>query len=399
MRVLVITSSYPRHRFDSAGIFVEEQASALAARGHEVLVLAPGASGVAEYTEGALCVHRPRPLLPSLSDGIFYGAGVPDNLAAAPWRGGALPLALGPFMQCALQLSHRVDVVLSHWLLPSGLLGAFVAERRGIGHVATAHSGEVHLLGRLPPSVASLFASWLVARTGHVFCSGGHIRAKLARLIAPHRHGRLQVQPMGLHVADYARRTPYVPPAVGAPLRVLAVARLVPVKGLDVLVEAAAHAAREAPRPIELTIAGEGPERARLAALARARKVTLDLVGAVAPAEVPALLAAHHLFALPSRVLPSGRTEGCPRTLMEAFAAGLPVVVSDLPEVGEMVAAAGAGLIAPPDSPVKLGARLCEAAGSPAALAGWSAAAEKAAAAHDWSVTMERLINALTSNG
>jgi glycosyltransferase involved in cell wall biosynthesis len=102
---------------------------------------------------------------------------------------------------------------------------------------------------------------------------------------------------------------------------VVAVGRLVPIKGFDLLLDAVGDLA-------EVVIIGAGPEDAALRDRARSRRVALRLPGFVARTELPAWLAAGDVYVQPSRVLPSGRSEGLPQATLEALAVGLPVVVS-----------------------------------------------------------------------
>jgi glycosyltransferase involved in cell wall biosynthesis len=121
---------------------------------------------------------------------------------------------------------------------------------------------------------------------------------------------------------------PAAPRALGAdaPLDLLTVGRLSPEKGLDVLIDALALLE---PGVARLTVAGDGPERDALVARARDRGVPVDMLGFVEDLSGP--LARAHAFALPSH------TEGMPLALIEARAAGLPVVASDVGAVGSMV--------------------------------------------------------------
>ncbi len=104
--------------------------------------------------------------------------------------------------------------------------------------------------------------------------------------------------------------------------RIVAMGRLEPEKGFDLLVEAFARLAPAHPK-WSLHILGEGGERGRLEALAvhLGLGARVHLPGRVAD-PVPHLASAH-VFALPSRY------EGIPNALLEAMACGLPVVASD----------------------------------------------------------------------
>jgi len=89
-------------------------------------------------------------------------------------------------------------------------------------------------------------------------------------------------------------------------------------------------------------IAGDGPERARLAAAPGSHQ----LLGEVAAERRDALLSSASIVVVPSRVLPSGRTEGTPMIALEALAAGVPVIAS---AVGGLRDLPGVRLVAPDD--------------------------------------------------
>ena len=103
---------------------------------------------------------------------------------------------------------------------------------------------------------------------------------------------------------------------------VLQVGRLIPVKGLDVLVSAVGLAQRESPVRIRLLLAGEGPERGNLEVLAARAGVSLTLAGEVEGDELIALYVAADIFTLLSR----RETWGI--VVNEAMASGLPLVLS-----------------------------------------------------------------------
>ena len=110
--------------------------------------------------------------------------------------------------------------------------------------------------------------------------------------------------------------------------RVMTLCRLVAKKGVDTLIEGL-------PAGMSLTVAGDGPERGRLEALAEGKAVTF--LGAVDHARGLALMREHDVFALPCREDGGGDRDGIPVALMEAMAAGLPVVAGDLPAIRELV--------------------------------------------------------------
>lgn len=279
MRLGVVTTSH--------GHFVAAHARALAGLGHDVEVL------------GANVVDSP----------LFRAGGAPDLLEA---NRGAWLHAASFTARLAVRVQQRArrwDAIVAHWLAPSAL----VALPTTIPLLAIAHGGDIYTLRRigLLPTTLRLLA-WRGAEL--VFVAEHLKRACLDAAPALRTYlETARVQPMGVELARFAaERQPTD--------ELVAVARLVPIKGLDVAIEAA----RISQRP--LAIVGAGPERARLEHQAAGAPVRF--VGGVSTDEIPALLARAAAVVIPSRELSSGRTEGTPAIALEALAAGAPVIAS-----------------------------------------------------------------------
>lgn len=132
-------------------------------------------------------------------------------------------------------------------------------------------------------------------------------------------------------------------PAALPPRTVLALGRLHPNKAFDVLLRALALLPGT-----RLVLAGEGPERASLEALARELGIAdrVDMAGW--RADTGALLAAASVLAVPSRREPLGNT------VLEAWSAGCPVVVADADGPVELIRPGIDGLLVPRESPEAL---------------------------------------------
>jgi glycosyltransferase involved in cell wall biosynthesis len=119
---------------------------------------------------------------------------------------------------------------------------------------------------------------------------------------------------------------------------ILAMGRLVPVKGFDSLVAAFARARSRNPR-LRLAIAGDGPEGERLKACARANGAE-DSVLFLGPTKTPAeALRQAAVFAITSR------SEGFPMALAEAMLAGIPIVGYDASGVRDFVESERSGIL------------------------------------------------------
>lgn len=129
--------------------------------------------------------------------------------------------------------------------------------------------------------------------------------------------------------------------------RVITVANLRPEKSHETLIVAAAMLATSCPH-LRYQIVGDGARRRELEALARAQGVEriMEFVGH--REDVPALLASSDVFVLPSR------SEACPNGVLEAMAAGLPVVASAVGGLLELIESGRTGVLVPPSDPEPL---------------------------------------------
>jgi glycosyltransferase involved in cell wall biosynthesis len=233
--------------------------------------------------------------------------------------------------------AHRFDTIESHWLVPSAL--AAVAAAPAGRHRGYAHSGDVALLERIP--FGRTIARRLVRGCAELCFVSDELRARFSTLAGADSPVGA-VTPLSSSAADWAprggvdvsgrRQLGLARPTV------LAVGRLVPIKGHDRLLRACARvqSAPEAGLPLEVVILGDGPERPRLARLAHQLGVDLRLPGFVPRADVARWLRACDVYVQPSIRLPNGRGEGAPFATAEARAVGIPVLVdSDVGRLAE----------------------------------------------------------------
>ncbi|HEY4394625.1 MAG TPA: glycosyltransferase [Polyangia bacterium] len=323
MQIGLLTTSFPRRDGDYAGSFVGDRVDRLLDDGHAVEVLAAGDGP--DVVDGRLAVRRLR------SDALFYREGAPEAL-----EGGGLAWLAALRFQAALGAAARAraaawDAIESHWLVPSALAASAVAPRHP--RRAFAHSGDVALLERIP--LGRAIARRLARDGTDLHFVSADLQARFARLAGCATLGTVEALavPSSLFAPrrgpDAALRREL---GLEAPT-VLAVGRLVPIKGHAALLHACARGRARSSRQQkpELVILGDGPERPHLTSLATALEVPLRLLGAVSRAEVAAWLRAADLFAHPSIRLANGRTEGEPIAAREARAVGIPVIAtSDL---------------------------------------------------------------------
>ncbi|HET6366927.1 MAG TPA: glycosyltransferase [Pseudomonadales bacterium] len=158
-------------------------------------------------------------------------------------------------------------------------------------------------------------------------------------------------------------------------------------KGHDHLLDAFSrvHARRPDAR---LLLVGDGGRREWAERLARERGLSEAVVFTGFRTDVPALLAAMDCF-----VLASTRTEGVPQSLLQAAAAGIPLVASRIGGIPEVVEDGVTGLLVSPEDPAALAAAIEQTLADPAAAAARARAGRKRAEERfSHSVAMTRLL-------
>jgi phosphatidylinositol alpha-mannosyltransferase len=163
--------------------------------------------------------------------------------------------------------------------------------------------------------------------------------------------GDLRIVPNGADVEMFASAEPARLPEGR---RLLFVNRLDPRKGFRVMVAAFRVLASERP-DVVLIVAGDGPERPAVQDLPNEIRERVVMLGNVPHEELPPYHAASEVFCAPA----TGR-ESFGIVLVEAMAAGLPMVASDIPGYREVVRDGIDGMLVPPRDPPALARAVSE---------------------------------------
>jgi glycosyltransferase involved in cell wall biosynthesis len=139
------------------------------------------------------------------------------------------------------------------------------------------------------------------------------------------------------------------------------VGSLIERKGVKYLIEAMKYVVQHSGGPVVLAVVGAGEERESLEAMARRLGLGSHIlfVGSVPPAEMPAWFRCADLFVLPSLY------EGRPNVVLEALAAELPVVATDIPGTRELVVEGENGFLVAPRSAYALAQAMVRLIGDP----------------------------------
>ena len=353
-----ICAPYDLARSGGVNSHIRAQARALAQLGHRVRVF--GAAS-APLSDGEVAVS---PCVSAIIGGTETGIGVDPR---AWWRVGRL---------CQRE---RFDVVHVHEpLMP--IVPWCAVLRAAVPVVATfhVHREEGH---RFYPRARPLLAP-LMRRIARRLAVSDAAR----RTVARHFPGEYDVVPNGIDVARF--RAPAARPdeMTGPGPHVLFVGRLEPRKGLEHLIDAMAQLHAQPPG-VRLVVVGDGPARASLAARARGEGVDALFAGHVPDERLAAYYRSAEIVCSPAV---GGESFGI--VLLEAMAAGRPVVATAIAGYAELVGdgCAGVRLVRPGD-PAGIARELIALLRDDGERARLGAQGAAFAARFDWSVVARRL--------
>ena len=378
MRILTVTSSYPKFPGDVTAPFIEAIARTLAERGHWVDVVLPEHPAL-RWPVSPVALH-PYRYAPRPDWSLWgYAASLESDVRV---RGRVYLLA--PLVALALRESvsthlttRRYDVVHAHWVVPNAALIADIVHAHGVPLVVSLHGSDVFLAERLAP--AGALARRAFARAGAVTACSDDLRVRaLALGAAPELTRTL---PYGVDLEGFAPHaaSPSVRAELGVPegaVFILAVGRLVEKKGFRHLVEATAGTAG-----LHVVIAGAGDLRTELEALARSLRAPVSFAGALERPAVARAFGAADVVVVPSVVDRAGNVDGLPNTLLEALAAGRAVIASRVAGIPDVVVDDESGILVAPGDAEALRAALQRLVREPATRARLAQAARRLAVA------------------
>jgi glycosyltransferase involved in cell wall biosynthesis len=263
-------------------------------------------------------------------------------------RKGGFDREIVPLLR-ALIRRERIDLVHAH-MYHANLYGRLAAFREGVPAVISVHNTYVR-----PKILRRVVNGWLARRTPFVLAGSEAIRDDIVKYdgVPP---GKIRVIPYGVDADTFkcalsreeAREKLGLP---GDRFLVGTVGRLEEQKGQKYLIEAAGRLRREG-MGVTLLIVGSGREEDRLRDLAQREGIGDDALFLGTRRDLPELFRAMDVFAFPSL------WEGFPIALLSAMAAGLPVIVTPVGGVPEVVKDGINGVIVPAGDPIALAAAI-----------------------------------------
>jgi teichuronic acid biosynthesis glycosyltransferase TuaC len=326
IRVLSLSTLFPRADQPGFGRFVARQFEALAQRGDvDLTVISPIAKPLyagqpsTELSRGYPVHYLPFATIPKFG---------------ARWNPALIAQAVLPLVR-KLHAEKPFDLIDAQFFYPDGPAAARVATALGLPLSIKARGSDIHYWGQQGYARRQMLAA--AERSSGMLAVSKSLNSDMAALGMP--EDRIAVHYTGLDGELFkpvsrstarAAVSEIVPP--DGPLLV-AVGNLVPLKGMDLIVPLPNFLTE----PVRIVIAGSGPEEQKLRDLSRQLGMGIVFAGSLPPERLAVLLAASDVMVLPSE------REGLANVWIEALACGTPLVITDVGGAREVVTSASAG--------------------------------------------------------
>lgn len=336
MRVAIVTTSYPLRIDSSSGIFISRLVAHLPGYINKT-VITPCSDypvTVQRSTNTRLQCFRYAPW--SWQVIAHQPGGIPVALRTHRWLILLLPFLLLSMLLACIRAGCKSDLLHANWSL-NGLIAGLAGKLTGTPVITTLRGSDVD---RLEHSIIRrLVLRGCLCLNCRVITVSDAIRIQVCKRFPKYR---ARVSTIANGVSEEFIKLPVARTDNRGTLQITSIGSLIPRKCTDTLIRAVAGIKDIS--KLRLNIIGDGPERVALQAMAKkAESDGLDIVfpGNLPPDKIPGVLALTDVFVLASHA------EGRPNVVLEAMAAGIPVVASDIEGVRELIQHGETGLLFP----------------------------------------------------
>ena len=347
INIAILTTSYPLHSNSSSGIFISRLVEAL-----------PASVQASVVTPSSRQRHHHQTRSPGISLHCFRYApfswqilahepgGIPAALDNKPWLIGLIPTFLLGMSIACLATSRKSDLIHANWTI-CGVIGGIVGKLTRKPVVTTLRGQDFN---RAASSFTyRILLHGCITLSSYVITVSENMRADLIKRF-PKSKDRIINIPNG--VDDTFLKVPSLATSSNdSTINILSIGSLTKNKNIDTIIKAISNIHNE---NIKLTLIGDGPERAALEQLAKECNVgsRVRFKGIQPHSDIPTYFEKADIFILASQ------SEGRPNVVLEAMAAGVPVIASDIPGNRELITHETTGVLFSVDHVDELGEKL-----------------------------------------
>jgi len=371
IKLLVLTSSFPRFIGDHAGIFVYELANTLSKNKIDILILAPlfydqrCTNTLLSEKINKLEVHRFKYFYPAKYQKLYRDGGFIYNLKTNYLAKIQLPLFL--FFQLynafKLVIFNNPDIIHSHWILPQGLVGAIIYKILKKPHILTVHAGDVFALANMP--IGKFFAIFVVKNSSKIFVVSNYVSQILCAMLPDNTiqeyNDKLMILPMGVDVKLYQSNQTIKKKNLykRKNTTILFIGRLNDKKGIIYLIQSMLEL-KHISEHLSLLICGDGPLKQELESFTEKNKLKgiVKFKGFITEDEKIHYMILADILVVPSIITDSGETEGMPVVILEGMAAGKAIIASNVSGASDVIQDGYNGLLVEQKNPRQLAEKI-----------------------------------------
>lgn len=405
MRLLVITTTFPRWPNDTIPAFVYELSLHLKESGFKIVVLTPHSPGAVDYEIiEDICVYRYRYFWPNKLEKLVNGNGILPNLKVSWLAKIQIPLLF------IFEIIHtyrvvrkeKITFIHAHWIVPNGLIGAIFSRYCKINTILTEHGAGLVALRKIP------FSKWILTfilnNTKEVVAVSEKISYELQHFLKKAEFQNvlpISVIPMGVSTTKYHphMRHSEMNDNENRIIYILFIGRITEKKGLKYLLEAIPDIVREYSN-IKLIVCGKGPD------MVRCEQKTCELhinsyvtfKGSVSEQEKIDYLRDAKILVIPSIVTEDGDTEGVPVVLLEGLAAGKTIIASRVGGIPNVIKDGYNGILIPERDHEQLSKNIIRVLRDPGLQSFLSQHALESSEFYDWKCISDQYLKILKVN-
>lgn len=334
MRLFVLTTSFPSQANTNSGIFIQYLLAELPAN-IDTTVLSPACKhAIADLSRsGNTQCRQFRYALRQWQILAHEPGGIPVSLSENYWAWLLIPFFSASMFFYTMIFARKADIIHAHWSF-SGLIGGIMGRLYSLPSIVTLRGSDVRWAEK--NVVFRKIIQWCIKLNTRVVTVGEDL-ADQVRQWVPAGRKRVLVIPNGVDERFWLIQKNFT-----SAQNVTVIGNLIGPKNIDVVIRAFESIISRNDQ-LRLVIVGAGPEMSRLRSLTH-RLLTENRVvftGQLAPNQVTDRLAQSRLLVMASE------SEGRPNVVLEAMAAGVPVVASDIGGVRELLGNSERGLLFP----------------------------------------------------
>jgi glycosyltransferase involved in cell wall biosynthesis len=338
MKILVLSSVYPRFEADQEVPWLRVSVSHLKKAGCDIEVVAPSHKGIKSHEIDGIKVHRFR-YAPAKLEILTHDEGAPSKIAKNPLlQLLAIPyIILGSLLALKTCLKFKPQIIHVHWPFPHGFMAFFAKLFYRVPVVLNFHGAEL-LLARKKKWIKP-FLKFFIKHANLIFANSSFTAKKIkeiySREIEISPYGNTFNNPIASHTKSFN------------PFRVLFVGRHIERKGIEYLVKAAAMLDKE---KFQIRIVGGSTSISE----------NVLFLGKLSREDLAKEYQNASCFVLPAIIDSKGDTEGLGVVLIEAAEYGLPLIASDVGGIPDVIVHKKTGLLVPEKNPEALAAAIKE---------------------------------------